>query len=136
LQLIELLRAIIVPVDPENWPSLEMLLEVADSSITYRSRYFTVLQAAPVLDLLMNDEANPRSLAFQLKDLTRHCAGLSGMPSGSDWPVLKPRQMEAAASKLLHADIEALCEARTGSNRTRLDTLIGDLSAALPAFSE
>jgi transglutaminase-like putative cysteine protease len=52
LQLIELLRAIIVPVDPENWPSLEMLLEVADSSITYRSRYFTVLQAAPVLDLL------------------------------------------------------------------------------------
>ena len=83
MQLIELLRAIVVPVDPENWPSLEMLLEVADSSMTYRSRYFTVLQAAPVLDLLMNDDANPRSLAFQLKDLARHCSGLSSMPSGS-----------------------------------------------------
>jgi uncharacterized alpha-E superfamily protein len=94
------------------------------------------LQVAPVVDLLMNDGANPRSLAFQLKDLARHCAGLSGMPSGSDWPVLKQRQMEAAASKLLHADVEALCEARPGSNRTRLDTLIGDLSAALPAFAE
>jgi len=136
VQILELLGSIVVPVDPENWPSLEMLLEVADSSITYRSRYFTVLQVAPVVDLLMNDEANPRSLAFQLKDLARHCAGLSGMPSGSDWPVLKQRQMEAAASKLLHADVEALCEARTGTNRTRLDTLIGDLSAALPAFAE
>jgi uncharacterized alpha-E superfamily protein len=136
LQLIELLRAIIVPVDPENWPSLEMLLEVADSSITYRSRYFTVLQAAPVLDLLMNDEANPRSLAFQLKDLTRHCGGLSSMPSGSGWPLLKQRQMEAAAARLLDADVELLCEAHTGSIRTRLDGLLEELGAALPAFAE
>ena len=110
VQMVDLLRSIIVPIDPENWPSLEMLLEVADSSITYRSRYFTVLQAAPVVDLLMNDEANPRSLAFQLKDLARHCASLSGMPSGSGWPVLKQRQMEAAAARLLHADVELLCE--------------------------
>ena len=64
-----------------------MLLEVADSSITYRSRYFTVLQAAPVLDLLMNDDANPRSLAFQLQDLFEHCPGLSGRPSGAGWPL-------------------------------------------------
>ena len=136
VQLVELLRSIVVPIDPENWPSLEMLLEVADSSITYRSRYFDVLQAAPVVDLLMGDEANPRSLAFQLKDLARHCAALSGMPSGSGWPVLKQRQMEAAAARLLHADVELLCEAPMGSNRTRLDSLLEDLEAALPAFSE
>ena len=134
LQLIELLRSIVVPIDPENWPSLEMLLEVADSSITYRSRYFTTLQAAPVVDLLMNDEANPRSLAFQLKDLARHCSALSGMPSGSGWPVVKQRQMEAAASRLLHADVELLCEA--GTNRARLDSLLENLDTALPAFSE
>ena len=121
LQLIELLRAIIVPVDPENWPSLEMLLEVADSSITYRSRYFTALQAAPVLDLLMNDEANPRSLAFQLKDLARHCGGLSSMPSGTGWPILKQRQMEAAAALLLNADVELLCEAPDSRRRDALE---------------
>ncbi len=113
-----------------------MLLEVADSSITYRSRYFTVLQAAPVVDLLMNDEANPRSLAFQLKDLARHCAALSAMPSGTGWPVLKQRLMEAAAARLLNADVELLCEGRTGSKRARLDGLLEDLGAALPAFSE
>jgi uncharacterized circularly permuted ATP-grasp superfamily protein/uncharacterized alpha-E superfamily protein len=136
VQLLELLRAIMVPIDPENWPAMEMLLEVADSSITYRSRYFTALQAAPVVDLLMNDEANPRSLAFQLRDLTRHSAALSGMPSGNGWPVLKQRQMEAAASRLLNADIELLCEGPTGGNRTRLDSLLEDLEAALPAYAE
>ena len=113
-----------------------MLLEVADSSITYRSRYFTVLQAAPVVDLLMNDEANPRSLAFQLKDLARHCAALSGMPSGSGWPVLKQRQMEAAAPGCSMPTSNLSARARTGSNRTRLDNLLGDLGAALPAFAE
>jgi uncharacterized alpha-E superfamily protein len=134
--LIDLLRSIVVPIDPENWSSLEMLLEVADSSITYRSRYFTVLQAAPVVDLLMNDEANPRSLAFQLKDLARHCEGLSRMPSGTGWPVLKQRQMEAAAARLLNADVELLCAAPHGSTRLRLGGLLEDLGAALPAFSE
>jgi len=109
---------------------------VADSSITYRSRYFTALQAAPVADLLMNDEANPRSLAFQLKDLARHCAGLSSMPSGSGWPLLKQRQVEAAAARLLNADVELLCEARTGNTRARLDGLLEELEDALPAFSE
>jgi uncharacterized alpha-E superfamily protein len=136
VQLVDLLRSLVVHLDPENWPCLEMLLEVADSSITYRSRYFTVLQAAPVVDLLMNDEANPRSLAFQLDSLARHCGVLSSMPSGTGWPVLKQRQVEAAAGRLLHVDVELLCETRTGRARNRLDALLEDLGVALPAFSE
>ena len=135
-QLLELLRSIVVPLDSEDWCSLEMLLEVADSSITYRSRYFTVMQAAPVVDLLMNDEANPRSLAFQLKDLAVHCAALAGMPSGTGWPILQQQQMEAAAATLLHADVEALCELRPGSKRARLVDLLDNLGTALPTFSQ
>jgi uncharacterized circularly permuted ATP-grasp superfamily protein/uncharacterized alpha-E superfamily protein len=136
VQLVDLLRSLVVHLDPENWPCLEMLLEVADSSITYRSRYFTVLQVAPVVDLLMNDEANPRSLAFQLNNLARHCGVLSGMPSGTGWPVLKQKQVEAAAERLLQADVEFLCEARAAGTRDRLDALLEGLGAALPAFSE
>ena len=45
---------------------LEALLEVADSVMTYRSRYCSRFQLAPVLDLLLTDETNPRSVAFQL----------------------------------------------------------------------
>jgi uncharacterized alpha-E superfamily protein len=66
-----------------------MLLEVCDSSMTYRSRYFTVLQSAPVLDLLMDDLRNPRSLAFQIADLSEHCEGLSRMLRGAEWPAAK-----------------------------------------------
>jgi uncharacterized circularly permuted ATP-grasp superfamily protein/uncharacterized alpha-E superfamily protein len=135
-QLLDLLRSIVVPLDAEDWPSLEMLLEVADSSITYRSRYFTVLQAAPVVDLLMDDAANPRSLTFQLKDLALHCSALSSMPSGNGWPLLQQRQMEMAAAALLEADVELLCEARPGSRRTQLEGLLDGLGTALPAFSQ
>lgn len=56
-------------LDRENWPLLNYLLEVGDSSMTYRSRYFTTLQTVPVLDVLMADETNPRSLDFQLSHL-------------------------------------------------------------------
>src|SRR6202034_3475078 len=100
VHLVELFRAIIVPLTPQTWPTLEMLLEVADSSMTYRSRYFTILQPAPVLDLLMNEEVNPRSLAFQSQDLFEHCGILSSMPSGGGWPVVKQQRLEQAAADL------------------------------------
>jgi uncharacterized circularly permuted ATP-grasp superfamily protein/uncharacterized alpha-E superfamily protein len=135
VHLVELFRAIIVPLTPQTWPALEMLLEVADSSMAYRSRYFTILQPAPVLDLLMNEEANPRSLAFQIKDLTDHCRSLSSMPSGAGWPIAKQGRMEEAASNLFHADVRKLCEPRAGGGRERLDELLAALEAALPGLS-
>ena len=46
--------------------ALRLALELCDSAITYRGRYLGVLQAGPVLDLLLADEGNPRGLAFQL----------------------------------------------------------------------
>ncbi|HEV2274020.1 MAG TPA: circularly permuted type 2 ATP-grasp protein [Acidobacteriaceae bacterium] len=63
------LREITTPLAEQEWALLECLLEVADSSMTYRSRYYTTLQPLAVLDVLMADEANPRSLDFQLSHL-------------------------------------------------------------------
>jgi uncharacterized alpha-E superfamily protein len=37
--------------------------------MTYRTRYYTTLQPLAVLDVLMADESNPRSLDFQLAHL-------------------------------------------------------------------
>jgi uncharacterized alpha-E superfamily protein len=37
--------------------------------MTYRTRYYTTLQPLAVLDVLMADETNPRSLDFQLSHL-------------------------------------------------------------------
>ena len=57
---------------------LGMCLELCDSAITYRSRYLTVVQAAPVLDLVAADEGNPRGLAFQLVTARATLAILAG----------------------------------------------------------
>jgi uncharacterized circularly permuted ATP-grasp superfamily protein/uncharacterized alpha-E superfamily protein len=80
------LRVIASGLDEETWPLLEYLLEVADSSMTYRARYFTTLQPVAVLDLLMSDETNPRSLAFQIA----HLADLYGR-----FPRHSPADLEA-----------------------------------------
>ena len=48
---------------------LTWLLRLTDSIITYRARYSTRPQWLPVLDLLVRDEANPRSIAFQVRGL-------------------------------------------------------------------
>ena len=63
------LRELTRGLNEESWPLLEYLLEVADSSMTYRSRYFTTLQPVAVLDVLLADESNPRSLNFQIAHL-------------------------------------------------------------------
>jgi uncharacterized circularly permuted ATP-grasp superfamily protein/uncharacterized alpha-E superfamily protein len=52
--------------------TLQALLEVSDSLMTYRGRYRSSFQLAPVLDLLLADEGNPKSLAFQFNQLAVH----------------------------------------------------------------
>jgi len=69
LQMAELLRNSLAGEETPDIGVLEAVLEIADSSITYRSRYLTSLQTDLVLDLLLADEANPRSIAFQLARL-------------------------------------------------------------------
>jgi uncharacterized circularly permuted ATP-grasp superfamily protein/uncharacterized alpha-E superfamily protein len=55
---------------------MEVLLEVADSLLTYRARYLSQLQVAPVVDLLLTDDSNPRSVVFQATELARHVSQL------------------------------------------------------------
>ncbi|WP_198374429.1 circularly permuted type 2 ATP-grasp protein [Neoroseomonas rubea] len=57
---------------------LRLILELCDSIITYRSRYLTILQPAPALDLVLADESNPRALAFQLAAIRRGLAEVAG----------------------------------------------------------
>ncbi len=56
---------------------LRLVLELCDSAITYRNRYLNVLQPAPVLDLVLCDQGNPRGLAFQLEAMHRHLGDLA-----------------------------------------------------------
>jgi uncharacterized circularly permuted ATP-grasp superfamily protein/uncharacterized alpha-E superfamily protein len=48
---------------------LDWLLELCDSSVTYRSRFLLAPEWLPVLDLLLRDHSNPRSVVFQVRGL-------------------------------------------------------------------
>ena len=58
---------------PIDWDAaMRLALELCDSTITYRTRYLGQLQPAPVLDLVILDDSNPRALAFQLRTINTH----------------------------------------------------------------
>jgi uncharacterized circularly permuted ATP-grasp superfamily protein/uncharacterized alpha-E superfamily protein len=56
--------------------NLDLLLSLADCQITYRRRYVMVAARSPVLDLVMLDPNNPRSVAFQVNRISTHLAQL------------------------------------------------------------
>lgn len=62
--------------DPESPDNLALSLDIADSFMTYRSRYMGVFETSPVIDLLVLDEANPRSIAHQIATLKARVAAL------------------------------------------------------------
>ena len=58
---------------------LDLLLDLADSQITYRARYLEGLALTTVRDLVMLDPYNPRSVAFQVAALKTHVAALPSL---------------------------------------------------------
>jgi uncharacterized circularly permuted ATP-grasp superfamily protein/uncharacterized alpha-E superfamily protein len=67
-----LLDATLLSPDAENPSLLEAILEVVDSSITFRSRYNLLPTVPAVFDLVLLDDKNPRSVLFQIKQLAKH----------------------------------------------------------------
>ena len=90
--------------------ALDVLLELADSQITYRLRYVMVAARAPVIDLVVLDPNNPRSVAYQLARVGLHLAAL---PKRSDDNRLSPPEQIATAlgTQIRTADAAALDEA-------------------------
>jgi uncharacterized circularly permuted ATP-grasp superfamily protein/uncharacterized alpha-E superfamily protein len=130
------LREITTPLAEEDWPLLECLLEVADSSMTYRSRYYTTLQPLPVLDVLMADETNPRSLDFQLS----HIIELSEkLPRHSNQDLEAMRQqlgmLRALDLREFKYPLPGAPVTENGAGLTRLERYLRDLERLLPSWS-
>ncbi len=94
---------------------LDLLLDLADSQITYRARYLEGVALTPVRDMVLLDPHNPRSLAFQVTAARAHLEALpslrdDGMP---ERPLLLLRgltgELEAANAADLGEDrVEAV----------------------------
>lgn len=97
-----LLRAVCAPGLEAAAVPWEVLLAVADAATTYRRRYRATADAGAVLDLLVDDESNPRSLAFQLTQLDALLDGLAGSTAAG---VSAERAAVQAARAELHAGV-------------------------------
>ncbi len=114
--------------------SLMFLLEVADSFITYRSRYRLDPMLPLVLDLLLIDETNPRSLAFQLSSLSGHLSQLPLSRSGANLPE-EQRILVALLSSIRLADVQALAAANERHERPNLVSAMTEQAEKLPELS-
>jgi uncharacterized circularly permuted ATP-grasp superfamily protein/uncharacterized alpha-E superfamily protein len=93
--------------DPDG--ALDVLLELADSQITYRLRYVMVAARAPVVDLVALDPNNPRSIVFQLARIEAHLAALP--KRGEENRLSPPEQIAtAAAAAMRTADAAVIDE--------------------------
>ena len=79
--------------DEATADDLDVLLDLIDSQITFRSRYMTGIALAPVRDMVLLDPFNPRSVGFQIETINQH---ISTLPSLQDDGLLEePRQIIA-----------------------------------------
>ena len=62
----------------EDEATLEPLIEVCDSVMTYRRRYFSKPEWNGVAELLFSEMENPRSVGFQIEVLVQESASLPG----------------------------------------------------------
>ena len=109
--------------------ALAWLLELGNSSITYRTRYMATAQLIPVLDLLLRDEQNPHSVLFQLRELQ---ASLRGLAERFE---LAPPDIGALEARLLAFDFRRL-ERVDAAALAELAALLRDAAATAGQLSD
>ncbi len=114
---------------------LEALLEVADSLMTYRARYRATLQLAPVLDLLIVDESNPKALGFQIKMLADH---VEHLPRGNVRRYSAPEDRIALRmlTAVRLADLTQLSCGPDPTTRHEITALLEELEDGLQSFAQ
>lgn len=135
IQLVDLFNVCLTREGPVVRPLLEAILESSDSLMTYRSRYRANLRFVAVLDLLLTDPTNPRSLAFQLLTLERHLGKLPRSdeePAGSN----EQKRILAMTHAVKMADVQRLAELHELGDAKPLADFLGVFSKGLPALSD
>ncbi|ADG67328.1 protein of unknown function DUF404 [Planctopirus limnophila DSM 3776] len=134
MQTLVLGRSLLIPEYMNSSAVLESIVEVADSLITYRTRYLTRIQLPPVLDLILTDESNPRSVIFQMQTLSQH---IDQLPRDKTTPLrtTEQRLILNANSLLQLISAEELSSANQPDVRDRIDRRLAKLARILPQLS-
>jgi uncharacterized circularly permuted ATP-grasp superfamily protein/uncharacterized alpha-E superfamily protein len=133
LQILALLR---VTVCQERTPEtdgivLEAVLTAAESIVTFRRRSRTRAGVEALLELLVIDPFNPRSVAYQLNRIR---TDLRAMPNTS--PTARPlRLLDSLAERVRTSDPMALAEPDNG-RRSELSDMLAGLQQQLRTLSD
>ena len=132
------IAATLTSAQPSETLVLESLLEAADSAITYRRRYLASLHAAAVLDLLLTDPTNPRSVVFQLGALLEHVVKLPHLPGRARDGIESAiaQGADTLLSRLEEVSVRQLAEVDADARRPALVAMMSELARELPALSD
>lgn len=111
--------------------TLEAVLTASESIVTYRRRYRGAVLVGDVLDLLLRDGANPRSLGFALLTVREHVAALPAS-TGSTRP---ERLLDDLISLVEAIDLPTLTVVE-GGRRAALSELLTHVSDQLVTLTE
>ena len=138
LLLIVLCRSSLVAVK-DDWIEdllLESVLAASESLITYRSRYRSALHFPTVLELLLLDEGNPRSLLYQLKRLEEQIRALPRERLGYRLSEEEQLILEALTQLQLSNTIDLAEHSEQTTQRRGLEKLLVRLAQILVDISD
>lgn len=120
---------------PDLLEALEDGLRICDSFMTYRNRYLANIQPGAVLDLLVADETNPRSIAFQLQSICDH---VENLPRPEVQAAISAEQRLAMGlfTAVRLADVAELDAAGTATQWPALQALLKRIIDELPKISD
>ena len=102
--------------------------------MTYRSRYLSNLQFPAVLDLLLTDDSNPRSLVFQLETIVGHIEKLPRNATQAQLP-MELRLSLSLSNAVKLADVLELVQVDTRGDRLSLSRLLLRVYEQLPKLA-
>ena len=113
-----------------------LLLDLCDSTITYRSRYQNVPTLENLLHLLLLDETNPRSMIYQITQLQEVMAEMP-LDQSNEGLSESQRILLIAYHELVLAEPEKMANVISkAGNRTQLRRVLKRLSNTLGTLSE
>jgi uncharacterized circularly permuted ATP-grasp superfamily protein/uncharacterized alpha-E superfamily protein len=126
VQLLSLLRATVTQTRGTATDSLvlESVLTAAESIITYRRRYRSHAQLETLLDLLLLDAGNPRSVIYQLDQLI---GDFDALPNGDQRLRDEQRLLLEASTALRLVDTTALVAQDASGRCAELDAFLARL---------
>jgi uncharacterized alpha-E superfamily protein len=111
------------------------LLDIANSLLTYRTRYRANIHLLPAIDLLVTDLGNPRSIIYQYRELSRL---IKELPRQKRTPQLSPvRELVRRSMNELQSILPDSSEKVTWNNyHTALESFLAESKSRTKTISE